>query len=410
MSYVRYLLIQWMLSNICFMHSHDDTSTTCTAVIPPVILNGRRWVATKMMRAPLNELVLRKLLRLLGLLQNLLVLTSTALKIMAFKLKFGSNDQDKRILQNASAAETPSPCLPEESGTLQSNEDAMVGNLPVIFACRTASVKGPAASRTALKKYRASINSELARTLEIVGSYDLEVVIFEYLVYPVNFACLLHCALDVIWLTSSGRCSQAGYTPLHESVRQGDVATEQFLLIAGAEADAENNANDETPLDLAIDGTSCRDLLERHAAIQALVRADPAALVSAALSYCATLSDSKQAVPTPQFSLSLYQLDPFFLWAPLAARTAVLAWARNAFIIQLAAMTELFDELPDDCSSDVIEYFETNLARSETLCIAKHCSSSKAHAWVRTIVTAAVVVRIFDLRPNGANQTLSSCT
>lgn len=98
---------------------------------------------------------------------------------MASKLKFGSNEPRKGTFLNASAAETPSPCLPEESETLQSNEDTKAGNLPVIFACRTASVKGPAASRTALKKYRASISSELARTLEIVGSYNLEVLMFE---------------------------------------------------------------------------------------------------------------------------------------------------------------------------------------------------------------------------------------
>ena len=173
------------------------------------------------------------------------------------------------------------------------------------------------------------------------------------------------------------------------------MATVQSLLLAGADADADNNANDETPIELAVDGSSCRDLLEHHATVQAVIRADPIALVSAALSYCATLADSKEAVPASQLSLHAYQLDPFFLWAPSAARTAVLAWARNAFVIQLAAMTEPFDELPDDCSIEVIEYLETNLARSESLCLAKHCSSPEAHAWVRSIVAAAVVVSLF---------------
>lgn len=57
------------------MHSHDDTSTTCTAVVSHVIiLNDSKRVPIKMTRAPLNELVSSKLISQLELFYNLLVL------------------------------------------------------------------------------------------------------------------------------------------------------------------------------------------------------------------------------------------------------------------------------------------------------------------------------------------------
>jgi len=42
-------------------------------------------------------------------------------------------------------------------------------------ACRRSMVDCPRASRTALNKFRASIDPVLARTLEIVGGYELRV-------------------------------------------------------------------------------------------------------------------------------------------------------------------------------------------------------------------------------------------
>ena len=45
----------------------------------------------------------------------------------------------------------------------------------VLAACRSALVRSPAASRAALEKHRAFIDSELAKALETVGSYDIEV-------------------------------------------------------------------------------------------------------------------------------------------------------------------------------------------------------------------------------------------
>jgi len=46
----------------------------------------------------------------------------------------------------------------------------------VLAACRAALVEGPAASRAAFTKHQASIDSVLYQALEVVGSYDLEVV------------------------------------------------------------------------------------------------------------------------------------------------------------------------------------------------------------------------------------------
>ena len=45
----------------------------------------------------------------------------------------------------------------------------------VLAACRSALVRSPAASRAALEKHRAFIDSELVKALKTVGSYDIEV-------------------------------------------------------------------------------------------------------------------------------------------------------------------------------------------------------------------------------------------
>jgi hypothetical protein len=45
----------------------------------------------------------------------------------------------------------------------------------VLAACRSALVKGPDASRAALSKHRTFIDHRLAKALEIVGAYDIEV-------------------------------------------------------------------------------------------------------------------------------------------------------------------------------------------------------------------------------------------
>ena len=98
-------------------------------------------------------------------------------------------------------------------------------------------------------------------------------------------------------------------------------------------------------------------------------------------------------------SLRAHPLDPAFLWAPPAARSAVFAWAQDVFIAQLAATTQPFERLPEDCAGDVLEFF--GMTRNESDLIAKHCSSPEARVWVRAVIAAAVVVdneRIFSIR------------
>jgi len=147
--------------------------------------------------------------------------------------------------------------------------------------------------------------------------------------------------------------------------------------------------NGATPLDLAIDAT-CRKILEHHAAAYTSITKDPTTLVAAALAHCAALSASEKPLPATALSLGAHHFDPCFLWAPLAARAAVVAWARNAFIFQLAATSHIQKDLPDDCIGDVLEFFVTTHKESELF--AKHCTSPEARVWVRNVVAAAVVV------------------
>ena len=149
--------------------------------------------------------------------------------------------------------------------------------------------------------------------------------------------------------------------------------------------------NGATPFDLATDET-CREFLEHHAAVCAAVKDHPPTLVAFVLAHCASFSASGEPVPKTALSLRAHQLDPYFLWAPPAARAAVFAWARNAFLAQLAATTQPFGGLPDDCEGDVLDFFEMAMTRFEALHVATHCSSPEARAWVLKVVTAAVSV------------------
>ena len=96
-------------------------------------------------------------------------------------------------------------------------------------------------------------------------------------------------------------------------------------------------------------------------------------------------------MPATALSLRAHQLDPAFLWAPPAARYAVVAWARDVFIAQHAGSIQPFERLPDDCAGDVLEFF--GMTRNEFDLIAKHCSSPEAQGWVRAVIAAAVAVR-----------------
>jgi len=160
---------------------------------------------------------------------------------------------------------------------------------------------------------------------------------------------------------------QDARTPLHVSVEKGDIATTQCLIAAGASITAKaRKLNNATPLDLAAK-SPCRAILEHHASVFATLTADPAALVSTAFVHCAALSTSEEPAPAMSLSLSAYQLEPSFRWPQPAARAKVVAWARDAFILQLASSTEPFAVLPDDCAGDVLEYLEMTITRTESL-------------------------------------------
>ena len=135
---------------------------------------------------------------------------------------------------------------------------------------------------------------------------------------------------------------------------------------------------------------TCREVLTHHAAVLAAITEDPTTLVTAAVAHCATLSASEKRLPATALSLRAHQLDPAFLWAPPAARSAVVACARDSFIAQLAATIQPFVELPDDCAGDVLEFFE--VTHNEFELIAKYCTSLEAQAWMRAVIAAAVVV------------------
>ena len=147
--------------------------------------------------------------------------------------------------------------------------------------------------------------------------------------------------------------------------------------------------NGATPLDLANNDICCK-ILEYHASIYASITENSRTLVAAALAHCATLSASEETLPATELTLREYHSGPAFLWAPPAARSAVVAWAQGVFIVQLAAKSELFNRLPVDCAGDVLEFFGATPIDSGR--IAKHCSSPEACDWVRAVVAAAVVV------------------
>lgn len=86
--------------------------------------------------------------------------------------------------------------------------------------------------------------------------------------------------------------------------------------------------------------------------------------------------------------------DPSFLWAPHEARKMVFKWAQDAFLAQLAADTQPFADLPEDCAGDILEYMELGMPRGESLLIAMHCSSLEARAWVRAVLAVKVAVNM----------------
>jgi len=95
---------------------------------------------------------------------------------------------------------------------------------------------------------------------------------------------------------------------------------------------------------------------------------------------------------TTGLSLREHQLGPSFFWATPAARAAIFTWARDVFIAQTAAITQPFEELPDDCAGDVLDFLETTMTPLKMLHVAMQYSSSDARACVCATVRAAIAV------------------
>ena len=141
------------------------------------------------------------------------------------------------------------------------------------------------------------------------------------------------------------------------------------------------------PIDCATD-EACRAFLKHHEEYVLPRSNDPECLLDIAIEYCNTLSASSN-VETVE-NLHAYHLDPYFFWAPPDARYMIFGWAQNAFTNQLAAYTQPFLELPEDCAGDVLEYLDTNMTREDSLYYATECATPAAHAWVRDVLAAGV--------------------
>jgi hypothetical protein len=191
----------------------------------------------------------------------------------------------------------------------------------------------------------------------------------------------------------TGVLSQHGIlTPLLKSVEDEDAATTKALIAAGAATQYPSHYAGRS-VEPAVDET-IRELFEHYTKVFMTLTANPAALVSAALAHCNSLAAPEIADHAMPLTLRAYHLEPPFLWAPPAARVAVQAWARDAFIVQLAAKTDPFPELPDDCAGDVLEYLELTMPREDMVYVVTHCSSPEAHSWVRTVIAAAIAVSL----------------
>ena len=84
----------------------------------------------------------------------------------------GLNSEDtKNIASLSSSADAQS--FTQDEGTFEAEASAA----EVLSGCRAALVSGPSTSRAALAKHRASIEPALAKTMEIAGSYTLEVLL-----------------------------------------------------------------------------------------------------------------------------------------------------------------------------------------------------------------------------------------
>ena len=78
--------------------------------------------------------------------------------------------------------------------------------------------------------------------------------------------------------------------------------------------------------------------------------------------------------------------------APPDAYAAVVAWNRKAFTVQVAVVSQLFQEISDDIAGDIFEFLEPSMSRTEWMHVATNCSSPEARTWVRSMMAAAVAV------------------
>ena len=121
----------------------------------------------------------------------------------------------------------------------------------------------------------------------------------------------------------------------------------------------------------------------------------PCDLVSSALSDCAT--PPAPAAPVSAYfapPLHVFHLDHYFLWATPAARFAMVAWARDTYIVQVATASDPFVGLPTDCVGDILDFFEMAMTHTEALHIATQCASPEARSWVHLVVSAAASIAI----------------
>lgn len=256
----------------------------------------------------------------------------------------------------------------------------------VLAACRAALVKSNAASQSALAKHRTSICTALAKALEIVGAYTLQVLSWRSFCSSLTL-----CIFDRLQMPACAWL-QNGQTPLHESVANGDVITTQCLIAAGAyvHACSEDRAS---PIDLATD-VSCRDVIKHHTTLLDALQADPSALVPATIAHCSAFSSVKELDQATALPLHEYHIEPSFSWAPRDARNVIFSWARDIYTVQIAAVTQPFVELPDDCAGDILEYFDLSMTRLELLNISANGSSSEAVRYINSILSEAITVSL----------------
>jgi len=108
-------------------------------------------------------------------------------KAKAARISSGGN-------QGRSSQSSVSPLASQSSEHTLESFKAEIESASISAICHAALVKSPAAARAAYSKHNNSIEPELAKTFEIVGSYEDEVVpawIFSNLLHSIIFFLLL---------------------------------------------------------------------------------------------------------------------------------------------------------------------------------------------------------------------------